>query len=62
MIREYFTLVFYVIWNVIQTILSAFQFVVSAFAALPTLIKVLLIAVIAVSVIYKVISLGGSGE
>ena len=45
-----------------KLLFSLVMFVVDAFAALPTSIKIVLIVIVAISVIYKIISLGGSGE
>ena len=48
--------------KIVPIIISAFNFVSSAFLSLPTSLKVFLILIVVVSIVYKVISLGGSGE
>lgn len=62
MIKEFVYLVTAFIWNILQTLLNIFATIKNIFVALPTGIKIVLFAVIAFSIAYKVISLGGSGE
>ncbi len=45
-----------------QVLISLFQFLVDAFMALPLVFKAVLVLVVVVAIIYKIISLGGSGE
>ena len=48
--------------NMFRYILSIITFVVRVFGALPTFLSVFIIAIVSVSIIYKIISLGGAGE
>ena len=62
MIKEFVYLVTSFIWNILQTLLNIFATIKNIFVALPTSIIIVLSAVIAFSIAYKIISLGGSGE
>ena len=48
--------------NIVKTIFTVVTGLFNLFNGLPTAIKVLLILIVAVSVVYKIISLGGSGD
>ena len=50
------------IYNIFDTVWSALTFVGNLFNALPLSIRVFLVGIVAVSIAYKLISLGGSGE
>lgn len=48
--------------NILTVAFTAIKTLVVIFAALPTLLQVFLIAIVGVSIVYKIISLGGSGD
>lgn len=48
--------------NILTVAFTAIKTLVVIFAALPTVLQVFLIAIVGVSIVYKIISLGGSGD
>lgn len=48
--------------NILTVAFTAINTLVVIFAALPTVLQVFLIAIVGVSIVYKIISLGGSGD
>lgn len=61
-IVEFFKFLVDGLFTIFQVIKSAFLFVVNSLSALPASILLFLIIVLAVSIAFKLTSLGGSGE
>ena len=61
-IVSFFTFLIDLIWGLIQVLFSIPTFIVTVFGAIPIIFQVVILGIIAISITYKIISLGGSGE
>lgn len=61
-IYEFLSFIVGLLYNLLLVIISIPAFIVKVFGALPTLISAVIIGLVAVCIVYKVISLGGAGE
>lgn len=50
------------LYNIVATVFSCIEFIISVFSALPFSLTVFIVGICAVSIVYKIISLGSSGD